>query len=60
MIAHRSPHEFLETGLRMCPAKKSGDSGPVLSWAVRSLPSGLSRKNREIRAYFAYFGVKRA
>ena len=46
----------LETGLCMCPVEKSRDRDPLLSRAVRSLQSGLSRKNREIRACFAYFG----
>jgi hypothetical protein len=49
---------LLETGLRICPAEKSLDSGPVLSRAVRSLRFGLLRNNREIRACFAYFGGK--
>src|SRR5437879_13338032 len=51
---------MLETGLCMCPPEKSDGSPPPRGRAVRSLQSGLSRKNREIRALFAYFGAKRA
>ena len=49
---------LLETGLRRSPAEKRRDSGPVLSWAVRSLRSGLLRNNRKKWEYFAYFGEK--
>ena len=56
LIALHSPSPLGKTGLRMCPAEKSRDNDPVLSWAVRSLQSGLLGKNREIRACFAHFG----
>ena len=56
LIALHSPAVLRETGLSMCPPEKSQLGDRVHWWAVRSLQSGLSRKNREIRAYFAYFG----
>src|SRR5271155_457819 len=58
VIALHSPNASLETGLRMCPPEKSPDSHPLRCRAVRSLQSGLCANNREIRAWFAYFGVK--
>jgi hypothetical protein len=58
VIALHSPDALLETGLRVCPPEKRRDSDAVLSRAVRSLQSGLLRKNREKRATFAYFGGK--
>jgi hypothetical protein len=58
LIALHSPNALFETGLRMCPAEKNRDSDPILSRAVRSLKSGLSVNNREIRACFAYFRVR--
>ena len=57
VIALHSPNALLETGLSMCPPEKSRDSHPLRCRAVRSLLSGLSGKNREIRACFAYFWV---
>jgi hypothetical protein len=57
-IALHSPSALCETGLRVCPPEKSRDGDPVLSGAVRSLQSGLLRKNREKWATFAYFGGK--
>jgi len=59
LIAFHSPCALLETGLRMCPPEKSRDSNALHCRVVRSLQSGLSRKNREIRACFAYFGGNR-
>src|SRR5271155_3075830 len=58
VIALHSPNASLETGLRMYPPEKSPDSDPLRCRAVRSLQSGLCANNREIRACFAYFGVK--
>jgi len=58
LIALHSPTAILETGLRMCPAEKSRDSDPVLSFAVRFLQSGLLRNYREKWASFAHFGGK--
>src|ERR1700689_4287459 len=55
LIALHSPAGLRETGLSMCPTEKSQLIDRVRWWAVRSLQSGLSRKNREIRACFAYF-----
>jgi hypothetical protein len=40
----------------VCPPEKSRDSDAFQCGVVRSLQSGLSRKNREIRARFAHFG----
>jgi hypothetical protein len=40
----------------MCVPEKSRDGDGLYRRLVRSLQSGLSRKNREIRACFAYFG----
>ena len=57
-IALHSPSALCETGLRVCRPEKSRDSDPVLSGVVRSLQSGLLRKNREKWACFAYFGGK--
>ena len=42
----------------MCPAEKSRDSDALRSRVVRSLQAGLSKKNREKWAYFAYFEEK--
>ena len=56
LIALYSPGALLETGLRMCLPEKSQGSERLRCWAVRSLQSGLSRNNREIRACFAHFG----
>jgi hypothetical protein len=47
LIALHSPSALCETGLRVCSPEKSRDSDPVLSGAVRSLQSGLLRKNRD-------------
>ena len=52
-----SPSALLETGLRMRPPEKSRDIDRLRCRAALSLQSGLSGKNREIRACFAYFGV---
>jgi hypothetical protein len=60
VIALHSPNALLETGLRMCPPEKSRNSDRLRCRAVRSLQSGLSRHNREIRAISAYFGGRRA
>ena len=60
LIALHSPNGLCETGLRMCPSEKSQDEGLLRYQAVRSLQSGLSGNNREIRACFAYFGVRGA
>ena len=54
LIAFRSPYAPLETGLRVWPPEKSRDSDALQCRLVRSLQSGLSRKNREIRACFAH------
>jgi hypothetical protein len=43
----------------MCPREKMRDDDPFCRREVRSLQSGLSGNNREIRALFAYFGAKR-
>ena len=59
MLALHSPHAFLETGLRMCPAEKSRCRNPVLPRAVLSLQSGLLTNCREKWASFAYFEGKR-
>ncbi len=56
LIALHSPHALLKTGLHLCHPEKSRDSDALHCRVVRSLKSGLSRKNREIRACFAYFG----
>jgi hypothetical protein len=44
----------------MCPLEKMRDGAPFCRREVRSLQSGLSRHNREIRAIVAYFGGRRA
>jgi len=54
LIALHSPNRLRETGLRMCPPEKSRDSDALHCRVVRSLQSGLSRKNREMRACFAH------
>ncbi len=46
------------TEQRLCHPEKSRDSNALHCRVVRSLQSGLSRKNREIRAPFGYFGAK--
>ena len=56
LIALHSPNGLRETGLRICRPEKSQDSDALQCRVVRSLQSGLSRKNREIRACFAHFG----
>jgi len=53
-------YALLETGLQMCPLEKSQDKDRIRCRAVRSLQSGLSTNNREIRALFGYFGADRA
>ena len=55
VIALHSPHALLETGLRLGPPEKRRDIDATPSRAVRSLQSGSSSKNREIRACFAHF-----
>jgi hypothetical protein len=57
VIALHSPCALREPGLRMCVSEKSRDGDGLYRRLVRSLQSGLSRKNREIRACFAHFGV---
>jgi hypothetical protein len=58
VIALHSPNPLLETGLRVCPPEKRRDSDALQCRVVRSLQSGLSRKNREMRARFADFGER--
>jgi hypothetical protein len=58
--ALHSPNALLETGLRICPAEKIRDSDHLRCQAVRSLQSGLSWNNREIRAFCAFFGGRGA
>jgi len=58
VIAFHSPNVFPKTGLRMCGPEKSRDSDALHWRVVRSLQSGLSRKNREMWACFAYFRVR--
>ena len=57
LVALHSPCALREPGLRMCVSEKSRDGDGLYRRLVRSLQSGLSRKNREIRACFAHFGV---
>src|SRR5580692_3263035 len=58
LIALHSPAVLHETGLYMCLPEKSQANPAIRCRGVRSLQSGLSRKNREIRACFAYFWIK--
>jgi hypothetical protein len=60
LIALLSPGALLETGLRMCLPEKRQVIDLLRRRAVRSLQSGLSRNNREIRAFSAYFGGRGA
>jgi hypothetical protein len=60
LIALHSPYALLETGLRMCPPEKSRDSDALHCRVVRSLQFMLLSNNREIRAFSAYFGGKKA
>ena len=60
LIAFHSPYALLETGLRMCPPEKSRDSDALHCRVVRSLQFMLLSNNREIRAFSAYFGGKKA
>jgi|HubBroStandDraft_6_1064221.scaffolds.fasta_scaffold01629_2 hypothetical protein len=59
LIALHSRHALLKTGLRLCHPEKSRDRDALHRREVRSLQSGLSRKNREIRACFAHFAGNR-
>ena len=50
VVALHSPCALRETGLRMCRPEKSRDGDAIYCRVVRSLQSGLSRKNQKIRA----------
>src|SRR5580692_9281535 len=59
LIALHSPNAVPETGLLMCPPEKSRPLTCFVGSAVSSLQSGLSGKNREIRACFVYSAASR-
>ncbi len=59
LIVWRSPNAIRETGLPMCPPEKKPVKVLLRCRAVRSLQSGLSRENREIRAYFVHLAENR-